>query len=147
MFQCTCKNTTKHFNFLICQFKNSPLWHVHFFRVRRIWIYFSGQYQREQCNDSRNYVETHLLMVQAWIFLRFVLGLNIGSNTMLNFMNHIYTRQNESYLKNKYAVELSNQCKLNNIFMTEISHKSDKYCSDYYNINLHWLISNTMVVQ
>ena len=75
--------------------------------------------------------------MQAWRFVRFVADLDIGYDTMLNFMNHISTSQNERYLKNKYAVELSNQCKLNNRFMTEISHKSDKYCSDYYNINLH----------
>ena len=32
-------------------------------------------------------------------FHRFSTSLNIGSDTMLNFMNHISTRQNESYLK------------------------------------------------
>ena len=40
--------------------------------------------------------------------------------------------------ENMYAMELSNKCKLNNGFnMTKISHKSNKYCSDYHNINLH----------
>ena len=55
--------------------------------------------QREQRNDSKNYVETQSPLMQAWRFVRFVVGLNIGSDTMLNFMNHRSTSQNESYLK------------------------------------------------
>ena len=49
--------------------------------------------------------------------------------------------------QNKYALEFSNQCKLKTRFMTQISHKSEKYYSYYHNINIHKLINNKMIIQ
>ena len=54
--------------------------------------------QTEQSYDYKNYVETQLLQVQARKSQRFFAFLKLGSDTMLNFMNHRSTIQNENYL-------------------------------------------------
>ena len=59
---------------------------------------------------------------------------------------YIYNPKREISEK-KDGVELSKQCKLDNKFMTTITHKSDKYCIDYYYVNLNYTIINTMVIE
>ena len=67
--------------------------------------------QREQCNDFGNYVETQLLMVQAWKFVRFEARLDTCSDTMLNSMKHGITSSHEfksypQYLNSPYCMTI-----------------------------------------
>ena len=92
----SCKNNQVT---IVCQFKTSHLNMCTFSESITPGQTSLDRIQRDQCNDSRNYVETQLLLVQELRFQRFVVGQNIGSNTMLTFMNHICTRQSERYQK------------------------------------------------
>ena len=65
----------------------------------------------------------------------------------VKFVNHWYTRKWEKWRRENMQWNNQGKCTLNSKFMPQISDKTDKNWSVNHNINIHSLISNTMVLQ